>query len=169
MEKTELKDPYRAHRRRSNKVDPSLCLQFVPLTGFDAFPALCVMLNHFKVIKGGRIPSPVESLYRKKRRQIVIVLPPPPSSLHSPLSPFSFPPFILLPFITPQFQTCLKKGWVGGWLAGWLGERGVAVAESGFYLATTVAAQRHQSFFFVMAIKAVIKLTGRGLHSKEVQ
>lgn len=77
------------------------------------FQLLRVMLNHFKVIKGGRIPSPVESLYRKKRCQFVIVLPAPPSSLSSPLSPFSFPPFILLPFITPGLQTCLLR--MGGW------------------------------------------------------
>lgn len=45
--KAELKDPYQAHRRRSNKVDPSLCLQFVPLTGFDAFPASACHVKPF--------------------------------------------------------------------------------------------------------------------------
>lgn len=39
VNKPELKDHYQAHRRRYNEVDPSLCLQIVPVTEFDAFPA----------------------------------------------------------------------------------------------------------------------------------
>lgn len=45
--KAELKDPPSAHRRRSNKLDLSLCLQFVPLTGFGAFPVSACHVKPF--------------------------------------------------------------------------------------------------------------------------
>lgn len=44
---TKLKDLPSAHRRRSNKLDLSLCLQFVPLTGFDAFPVSACHVKPF--------------------------------------------------------------------------------------------------------------------------
>lgn len=62
---------------------------------------LHVMLNRFKVIKGGRMPSPVVSLSKKEMSICYCSTPPRPAP--------PAPALHLVPFIAPELQTCLSS------------------------------------------------------------
>lgn len=115
VEKAELKDPHQPTGGALINLISHFVCNLSPWQDLMLFQPQRVMLNHFKVIKGRRIPSPRGITPPKKEMSICYCstsTPVPPASPLCPTPPLShplFPTFILLPFITAELQTCLLR------------------------------------------------------------